>query len=353
MILALGCTKNDMYGMKRLLEQSETLIETPAPLVSILNSTDGKAVLEKIITYFGLFNANKCIQSNKQLYQWFSSDNHAAIDTYKKILNCKYYPKKWYLMYDHIYAGKTYIVESLLNEKTKLNFTTQLLNAKDMLGRNFLDISLGERYHSIASLLLDHGVKTNVNPKSIQPLARAIYDGDIMIVQKLLKIICANHKKIECTANLYLAAIRGHDKIAQLLLNNGANIHATDPSKNTVLMYAAGSGKIDIVKLLIDNGAKINATNKTGETALMRAAIYGEFDIARLLINQGATIDATTHKGGTALMLASRMGYADIVNLLLAEGANADMKHNAGKTASIFASESGHTEIAEWLKGQL
>lgn len=56
----------------------------------------------------------------------------------------------------------------------------------------------------------------------------------------------------------------------------------------TVLMWAAKNGQTQIAELLINNGADINATNKNGNTALMKAIRDGHTETAALLTDHGA-----------------------------------------------------------------
>ena len=47
-------------------------------------------------------------------------------------------------------------------------------------------------------------------------------------------------------------------------------------------------GKLAIAQLLVNNGANVNVIDKTGHSALSRAADFGYFEIARLLADNGA-----------------------------------------------------------------
>ena len=57
---------------------------------------------------------------------------------------------------------------------------------------------------------------------------------------------------------LHKASARGHDKIVELLVKNGANVNAMSSSLHeTPLMYAAERGREKIVEFLIKNGAQV------------------------------------------------------------------------------------------------
>lgn len=55
------------------------------------------------------------------------------------------------------------------------------------------------------------------------------------------------------------------------LLNDGAEVSATDAQGNTPLHAAAASSKSAMVQLLVDKGANVNAANAKGETPLTAA----------------------------------------------------------------------------------
>ena len=65
---------------------------------------------------------------------------------------------------------------------------------------------------------------------------------------------------------LNVAAMIGHYKVCEILLENGANVNDIDENGSTPLHSAAYHGHEDIIKLLISYGANINTKNLLGET---------------------------------------------------------------------------------------
>ncbi len=76
---------------------------------------------------------------------------------------------------------------------------------------------------------------------------------------------------------LQRASSRGYLASANLLIESGADVDATNNRGETALMEARNA---EITQLLIYAGADVNATNSDGLTALMGA----DFEIAELLI---------------------------------------------------------------------
>jgi hypothetical protein len=100
-------------------------------------------------------------------------------------------------------------------------------------------------------------------------------------------------------------------------------------------MYACTKGHQEIAQLLVEEGANVNAARTNdGFTALMWASQKGHLKIAQLLIEEGANVNAArTDNGMTALMAASRCGRLKIVRLLLTSGADKAALSHAGRTA--------------------
>lgn len=104
---------------------------------------------------------------------------------------------------------------------------------------------------------------------------------------------------------LLLAAEDGDTNTAKSLIDNGADIEATDDKGMTALIIAAIEGHTETVELLIDKGVNIEAKDNNGFTALMHAVGHGNKETVALLIEKGADIEATTNMGGTPLIVAA------------------------------------------------
>ena len=102
----------------------------------------------------------------------------------------------------------------------------------------------------------------------------------------------------------------------------GAKVDARSNLGNP-LFLAAGEGKLDAVRYLLDEGANVNASEKQGHTALAEAAYYGHIDVVKELLLHGADINAVSDDG-TALDIAVSRKNTAAADLL---------KHLGGKPA--------------------
>ena len=137
-----------------------------------------------------------------------------------------------------------------------------------------------------------------------------------------------------------MAAFGGHTEALRLLVDHGADIHATDSDEGTALYRAAYGGKRNkvadlgqpsspfspeghakAVQFLLGRGADVNSVDGTGWTALMMAMGAGHRGIVRLLLKAGAEVHAVDEKGMTALDWAKEWGHADVAEMLRQAGA--------------------------------
>ena len=161
---------------------------------------------------------------------------------------------------------------------------------------------------------------------------------------------------------LWLACENGSARMAKALLKAGADPQARLRTGESVLMTAVRTGNVDIVALLISAGADVNvAEDYRGQTALMWAVAEERLSIARTLLVAGADVHARTKPqsvarplaslgGSTPLIFAARGGNVPLVELLVSHSARInDQPADDGSTPLLVATVRGHVELAEWL----
>lgn len=78
---------------------------------------------------------------------------------------------------------------------------------------------------------------------------------------------------------LHYAATDGHEEVARLLIEKGADVDARSPNQTTPMMMAAWRGHIHTVKVLLDAGADATLKNERGMTAIDFARMGDHRDI--------------------------------------------------------------------------
>jgi ankyrin repeat protein len=84
----------------------------------------------------------------------------------------------------------------------------------------------------------------------------------------------------------------GHSKVAQLLLERGANINSCTPHDATPLYIASQLGLLEIGKWLLDHGADVNRRMKNGSTSPYMAVENRDLEATRLLLKREAISQA-------------------------------------------------------------
>lgn len=102
----------------------------------------------------------------------------------------------------------------------------------------------------------------------------------------------------------------------------------------------------EVAELLLDQGADISSTNGQGDTALHLAAAGGFARVTAILLARGAAVDpVSVIDGDTPLHRAAAGGHAEVVRLLVAAGANVAAKNSLGKTVRQLADQSRSTAV--------
>ncbi len=144
---------------------------------------------------------------------------------------------------------------------------------------------------------------------------------------------------------LWGACERGHDAIAELLIQQGATVSYTNYEGATALHMATDRGHASIVELLLKTYPMVDAQTKAGQTALLLAVINQHKSIVELLLRYRAFPHITNNEGVTPLRAAAQMGNYEIVELLL----NYVTRSTDINEALYQACQSGHTKIVELL----
>jgi ankyrin repeat protein len=220
--------------------------------------------------------------------------------------------------------GKTEAVARLLEQSVDPN-------TQDRYNRSALLIAI-ENWgkEEIVRLLLDHGARIAEGKEAVTLLSAAV----------------DSHRPL----------LDAHT-IVRLLIERGADIHASFDDGSTVLLCASERANTETVRLLLDAGAEVNKGDWEGRTPLMLAAHCGNIATVVLLLEHGADVNARTltvsdsgyYGGATALIHAVKSQHLEIARLLLEHGADVDAADDAGYTSLMW--DAGYAFGAEESEG--
>ncbi len=155
----------------------------------------------------------------------------------------------------------------------------------------------------------------------------------------------ADLRLIQATKNNDLEGVR-------TLINQKADVNASQGDGATALHWAARVDNAAMVDLLLRSGAHVNAANDDGATALYLACTNRSAAIVGRLLAAGADPNSKLLNGETALMTCARTGDAASVKALLKRGAEVNARESShNQTALMWAVAERHPEVVAILLG--
>lgn len=151
--------------------------------------------------------------------------------------------------------------------------------------------------------------------------------------------------------DLRTAALNGDVELVMESIEQGVDLHETDPLGRTALMFASFNGHSDIIRFLLEKGADVNEQNNEGRTPLMFASSGPFPEAVELLLGEGADPNVTDSvEGWSPLMYAAAEGNLEVVQILLNHGADSSLQDDDGETALDFAGNNNHGEVVSLLE---
>jgi ankyrin repeat protein len=241
------------------------------------------------------------------------------------------------------------------------------VNAQGGSYGNALQAASTNGYERVVEVLLENGAKVNTQGGHYgNALQAACAQGHKRTVEILLK----KDADVNARGGRYMDALRAacsqsHGDVAVMLLEKGVNIDEPDSSpdtdtrgmwtdENTSLVYfAALKGHKRLTELLLEQGANVNGRGRYYDNALQAACARGHKGVVEVLLENGAEVNTQGGHYGNALQAACVEGYERIVELLLEKNADIDARSERYSDALQAANLRGFDKISRMLRRQL
>ena len=144
-------------------------------------------------------------------------------------------------------------------------------------------------------------------------------------------------------------------------INANKDVNALDNEKNTLLMFAAKKGWYKIAEMLIENGANVKLKNQDGTTALHFATHGNYHKMVNLLLDHGACAHEKDSRGNTPLHYISmtlkdekknslpKFTIDKLVKKYDENILEIDLGNNKGETPLHLAAEKGMKEVSQYF----
>ncbi|HEU4963043.1 MAG TPA: ankyrin repeat domain-containing protein [Bacilli bacterium] len=193
-----------------------------------------------------------------------------------------------------------------------LEASPELLQLRVKTGQSPVLTAIYHGQQQALQVLLDAGVELDV--------FEAAAVGDAARVREL---VGAESALVEAFGNdgftaLGLAAFLGHEEIVEYLLEQGAPVNeaSRNPFQVMPLHSAVARGSVRIAEMLLQAGAQVNAKQESGFTPMHEAALQGNVEMANLLLAHGADASLRKDDGETPLDVALAKDKQEVVELL-------------------------------------
>jgi ankyrin repeat protein len=151
-------------------------------------------------------------------------------------------------------------------------------------------------------------------------------------------------------ARLADAVMRADRDAVRTLIQQKADLNATQADGMTALHWAARQNDLETVQMLIKAGAKVDVATRYGVTPFYLAAVNGNTAMIDAFLRAGVNPNTANPGGETALMTAVRTGKLDAIRLLIDRGADVNAKEEVrGQTALMWAVLENHPEAVKLL----
>ncbi|XP_048242612.1 ankyrin-3-like [Haliotis rufescens] len=241
------------------------------------------------------------------------------------------------------HGGNMAIVQHLLSDSN--------INQLGMVGWTPIMVAAIKGHERVCDFLESKGANLSlVDTTGDSLLHLACHGGNMAIVQRLLSDSNINQLGMEGWTPIMVAAVKGHQRVLDLLESKGADLSLVSSSGSSLLHLACQGGNKSMVQYLLSD-SNINKTRMDGWTPIMVAAVSGNKSVFDLLESKGADLSLVDTSGAGLLHFACQGGNLAIVQYLLSDS-NINQRGLHGWTPIMVAAFLAHKRVFDYLESK-
>lgn len=162
-------------------------------------------------------------------------------------------------------------------------------------------------------------------------------------------LCCASRARSPCRTAALTQASHSVPSLPSTV-QGAAGVDDEDECGLTPLATAAGRGAEALAELLLDQGADLSrAAPPRCITAAHVAAYHNQGEMLQMLLDRGISVNLQDANGHTPLHVAALLNRAHLIGPLLAAGADTSLQDRSGKSAHQLALDKGSTDVLRQL----
>ncbi|XP_071085551.1 serine/threonine-protein phosphatase 6 regulatory ankyrin repeat subunit A-like [Haliotis cracherodii] len=178
-------------------------------------------------------------------------------------------------------------------------------------------------------------------------------EGNMASVKRILEAgwVDVNSRGGDSLTPVISATLRGHRKVVELLVSEGADVSLVNVYGDNILHLACMGGHMETVKFVLSlNLVDINSRGLRSRTPVMKAALKGHREVVELLVSDGADVSLVNVYGDNTLHLACRRGHIETAKFVLSLNlVDINSRGWRSRTPVMRATVVGHREVVELL----
>ena len=358
----------------RSKDQEQEVLSACSSLITIVDAYNGRVVQFSHFSVKEYLTSDRLASSSEDIssYHIFSDaahktlaqaslgvllrlDDHVDIESARRIPLANYAGEYWGF---HVVVGNVspHVMGTMktLFDPEKPHFAAWV-RIHDIDHNRYRNTATPLYYSALCGLydLIEHLVKKHsqhvnaIGGEDDFPLVAALHGGHIRVAELLLQHgadVRAQgtegrtplHTVIGWSHSWEVGAVVG---AAQFLFTHGADINARENDLSTPLHLAAADANFEVAKMLLERKVDVNSRNVGGETPLhlvgkgrFRWSKGNSFNLVQLLLEYGANVNSRDMTDETALHNASLIRSPEVARVLLHHGAYINAENSQGQT---------------------